>query len=844
MDDLDSVILNVSSPFSDFRYAKMKMINGFVGRKEELKKIYSAIRLVSENNSTLAIKVSGPGGSGKSTLFGYLIQLIRSKDIFKYIFSDESNRAHESDVLMLPCFIDAPKGEKASVRYFWSSLVNSLEGQFSETIKNFFEYFSMRFFFHCLRVIYEEFQDSEVLKIMNEFVLSFDQKIQKSDWDFVVNLDEIYNNKKIFKREYTERILQLLNKHARSLSQHRIIHKSNKEIRFTYKTDYIKALYDILNEDFELVESAMSQLSGLSSDFFKSDKNVIEFMLWVASTIEWINKKPVCFVVGIDNLGYLVEKSENHEETYTSFIQTLLQFRNDLQRFLFVLIGTTDDWERFEAFTRQNQDYKSQLSGFIYNVIELSRLKKEEAVEALRFRIQNFWIQHKKSPKDICYPFSESFFEYLYDYRLKNIREVLKTLNNLWEKFKSMGLVIKFSDPFELIRVVRSGQLDETDVVNFSPSDLLPFEIEAMRAAWNSISSGFADKERSKRVEKALANFLDILRENEEPRKICLVSHNPTIQFIQNGKTETRYPDVLVQIYNPLALEDKRTFEIQVKIHSENKKISLTEIKGSLETLQHRKTDALVFLYTGPGLDGNAQSYISETGLSYQVFGTDPPNENQFNAILFMVFYEEIMQKKPTVDLVHLTLRKIFGISLNDLIDLIRNIAPHQTIKQKSRDKLDSYIRKDLQPSSGLIRAGSEAESSSSGGISSAGNIASPIGSSQDGKGTGLASSNLLDSSDELTNVIKIYEGIHKIILLFCELAILRKDRFKGQVTKEYIKKNIPTDYSEEEARNIFDQLKQDAANKKEILFKYKGTSLVLTELGNRYYEYYAKQSK
>jgi hypothetical protein len=96
---------------------------------------------------------------------------------------------------------------------------------------------------------------------------------------------------------------------------------------------------------------------------------------------------------------------------------------------------------------------------------------------------------------------------------------------------------------------------------------------------------------------------------------------------------------------------------------------------------------------------------------------------------------------------------------------------------------------------------------------------------------------------DELTLVLKRYEGIYKIIILFCELAISRKDRFKGQVTKEYIKKNIPTDYNEEDARRIFDQLKQDAANKKEILFAYKGTSLVLTDLGNKYYEYYVHQS-
>ena len=118
----DRKVLSKPSPFAQISYSKDRRIEIFVGRQRELGEMRQWVQNVAETRSSKAIKLTGPGGSGKSTLFGYLKQ---------QFFSGPAVYP-ELEVLIeyhiIVALIDAPEGEP-SFKAIWSAICDSLEGQ-------------------------------------------------------------------------------------------------------------------------------------------------------------------------------------------------------------------------------------------------------------------------------------------------------------------------------------------------------------------------------------------------------------------------------------------------------------------------------------------------------------------------------------------------------------------------------------------------------------------------------------------------------------------------------------------------------------------------------------------
>ena len=253
----------------------------------------------------------------------------------------------------------------------------------------------------------------------------------------------------------------------------------------------------------------------------------------------------------------------------------------------------------------------------------------------------------------------------------------MNDLNFIWSQMQHNNKISLFTDPFEIVRFIRSQSEHFSSIEQFSPDTLIPYERQALIKQWDSIISSFADRDRSKSVEKELTAFLEVLKEHEDPRQISLVQQCPTLQYMEDGRIQTRYPDIFIQLFNPGTIDETHSFEIQVKIHNPNKYVSFEELKGSLGSLQHQKIDALLLLMTGPGLDNRVLEYIKDNGLSPRIFNPNSINDSQFVSLLFMVFYRKIMQKSPSVEIVISTLNKIFGQPWNDIINRIRNMSAY-----------------------------------------------------------------------------------------------------------------------------------------------------------------------
>lgn len=826
----NNTILNKPSPFVKTRYLKGSKIDVFVGREQELKLIIEKMKEIAQTRVGTAIKISGPGGSGKSTLFGYLCQLIDTGEIYQ----NEDFKISEKDFLFKSAFIDAPKDIKTSYKYIWSQIVDSMQDTFGEVNGTFFDHIGTKFIVKALKIIYEKNPDKTIIDILSNLIHDFPNRIKDHPWDSLVKPEDLIKNESIYKSKNLEPIKKIILNNARLLMrQSEDLSKINEKRNFRYEEKYVNTLLEVFDENFSLGSKAADKLKGIDSSYLESDQEIMRIFKWFIDTWEWIEKKPIGFVVGIDNIGYLTVESTDHESVYIPFIQTLLQIRNDMKNFLFIIIGTTDDWSSFENYIH-DKALDGQLKGLISKNMDLDRLTKLQAVDALKLLMQKFWTSVKLNPNPMEYPFSAEFFRYLYDFESHDFRSVLNDLNEIWNSFRSQNVVKEFNDSFEMIRYIRQEWQYSALKEVFAPDRLLPFEIDALNFKWNDIKSTFASRDRSLLTENALEYFINVLRQNEEPRQISLVQTKAEFEFIKDGERKKTKPDVFVQIFNRGTIDETRGFEIQVKIHGDTM-VSLGEIQSSLDSLEYHKIDALLFLIIGPGLEKRAIEYIYAKELQSKIFCVNPLNKSQIDTVLFMVYYQQIMGGEPPLDIVKITLNKIFGINWNELVSRIENMVGlsglGSTIGAKDLSIAEPTSPPIIEPMTPPI-------------------VESIVSLNGDGKLDGkpdvkIPISPISDTKEEkipekLGNVVKRYEKIQKEVYAILQIALERNDRrYKGSVTKAFLKKNTPAHLQEEQVSKVFDQLKKDATRDWDLLAKYEGTSLNITDLGKEYYYYF-----
>jgi len=687
---LNSKIINSFTPFSQIRYDPKRKIDIFVGREEYLRLLTEALYKSIFNDQSFGIKISGPGGCGKSTLLGYFIQLINSGELYTKNYCT----INKDDCLFITCFIDAPKGELTTLRYFWTSIIDSL----AEENIEFSEKFAVLLIRKCLDVLWKRnFKREEIKSLLNPIIPNFEQSIRFNSLTELINLEKFYNIL-ITNEELLEKIRNLIKNGWRILQKYEVelstlsnFGLENRKCLFKFERQYIDLLFDSLSSDPDKSDIAQNILKGANNKLLKSDSDVINLLNWLTQTWEWIEEKPICFLVGIDNIGYLTVDLDNEESAYIPFIQTLLQMRNSLKRFLFVLIGTNEDWRKFNNYIGTYQDYRSQLQGFFINNIDLTRLKLDEVIEALTLIMNKFWQrQGVINPSNPIYPFSKKLFSYLYDFHAHEYREILNTLSQIWASYKSNAQVIELADPFSMIKFIRIKTKETKGIPAHSQSyqfkelyfnQLIEWEKEQIKNWFFSIKSRHIGAKQSELVEKRLTEALRIIQEKEVPKQIDWVEKNPSIKITTEQGNKTRYPDVYVKLSRQSLSDKQRTFEIQVKMYDQNKFVKLKDIESSLELLERAYTDALLFLIIGAGLEEKAIDKINELGLDDRILYYKPLHDDQIKALAFLVCYENITGRKITVNVVKEILEILFEQPWEELIERIRNIGSYRDLR-------------------------------------------------------------------------------------------------------------------------------------------------------------------
>jgi len=167
----NSKIINSITPFSTLSYDKTREIEVFVGREDFLRILTETLFKSVYGDRSYGITISGPGGCGKSTLFGYFTQLIENEEIFQKNYC----RLRKEKSLIITCFIDAPKGEPTTLKYIWTSLIDAL----AEENIEFLEKFAIILFSKYLDVLWKNnFKREELSPVLSILIPNFEASIK------------------------------------------------------------------------------------------------------------------------------------------------------------------------------------------------------------------------------------------------------------------------------------------------------------------------------------------------------------------------------------------------------------------------------------------------------------------------------------------------------------------------------------------------------------------------------------------------------------------------------------------------------------------------------------------
>lgn len=834
-----SKIINSSSPFSRFSYNRKSPIENFVGRQRELILLTTKTYDIVERSNSLALKIAGPGGSGKSTLFGYFAQMIRTGDLYKqrYCNFDQEN------VELQVAFIDAPKGEKMSTRYFWRSTLQSWAGEGN----SFEEIFAARFVLKCISILWNKTSGDEhksLKELMGTIIPNLDYTLSKGhSISDLINFDEMPNDflDKIFDQPTLfMAVKKVILSNLRQLQRYRAPVKKREQVALNINKDFIDNLLNAIDNDFEKASAAQDNLRA-EGDLVSSESELIVLINWLLKTWEWITGKQACFVIGIDNIGYLMEEIKDKGESYNSFIQTMLQLRNSLRGFLFVLIGTNDDWSSFDDYVNGFEDYGTQLSAFMTNTIDLLGLDEKETIKALTFLITRFWTNTAKFiPKgNPCYPFCPEFFSYLYNLKMKNYREILLTLDNIWRHFKTNTEVLELVEPFKMIRFVRLN-LEKNNPRNLAFTLLTTWEKEKILERFEKLDAPFRANAQSKLVEKTLSRFLEILSEEQEPREIRLPGMDKRITFTKrDGSRCSRIPDVYAQLFDDDPYANKRSFEIQVKIYGPKKEVHLAEIESDLDLLEYGKIDAVLFAMTGAGLDSKALDEIQARNLQDRIRNPKPLTRKGKQVLAFCTSYHDLMQVDPSVENVCNLFSLLFNERWEHILEMIRNTGaytqqPPQEIISPACTNPETISGDAQQPVPHLE------------------DLPPPVPEPQvpvdQGKKIPQDITQLDDFSDQEKEerpedsnsaFYNRYKTIIREIYFIMNEAMKRTKSWHGRVTSAYVKKRVSEPLKDEDVHSAFKKLEKDAKNGEEkALFTKKKTTIYITGLGKEFYKF------
>jgi hypothetical protein len=429
------------------------------------------------------------------------------------------------------------------------------------------------------------------------------------------------------------------------------------------QTDYTQILN--LFKVFDWDDVYNSTILNLSPDYFPNQDSIIKFYNDLFKYYACIKKKQPILLLGIDD--FAKGPSIDKDLYYTDLAKILTRLRDSLDFTLFVFISTTKDWIDYDNVVNLQTDLTGQLKGFMETML-LSHLTDKDVVQIFKNRMNLFWdkAHHLRSSEESSYPFSDSFFSYLYRANGKDLRETINLLGRIWRKYKNREKFPKVVSDFDAIRVCHQFDFIPTPISN--PEE---FELDIIKKHFEKSNDFHDNQKRSDMVEKGLEQAFKALQPHHQA--ITRVLNNRTIK-INNKK---RRPDVVLKLHQNRAKFLERTIEFQVKMYSPKKRIEKSKIQSSIDLFNLGYTDVLYFIITGDGFDQNGQAQVDKLREEYPTRVFCPVlTSRQIEYLYFLTCFEEITnlpldQHPDGFEAAELAINQILGqkftLFLNDI---------------------------------------------------------------------------------------------------------------------------------------------------------------------------------
>ncbi len=584
---LERVVFETSyHPFGVTHYNKQQKVIDFVGRKEELHQFNEYLQIISKTSISIAVRLEGPAGVGKSTLFNFLKEsILREKSDEKA----EETFLHEKIDVLSTYFQLA--GNINSFQDIWKSLVEGFRGEFdAETdfeigLPDYVVYkFIYRLFINdreaIAKIIWQDTPRFKELKY-----IKFDDII-KPIYDDPVN--------------FIPRIQQYFMQNKRRIRYNlkTTIGSEKYEVHIT-DTDRIIKLFHVLDEDDDYYAS----VNNGDPAIFPNDDSLISFLNDLSRFYSISTGKQLILLIGIDEIAKFSKSHDNADTLYfTNLGNLLVRLRDNLDRVLFTFISTTEDWAQFDNVITKKTDLSGQLLP-ILKPMSLKPLSIDDTIRIFKNRMTRFWNNYQTKYNSKCpyYPFSDFFFQYTYQSQQRDLRRSIILLNEIWSDFRFRRKIPDFNQDFDILRFIRNFKKKP-----LTGDNLHKFEWEIIEKYFDTSRLSKSNSTRSGAIEKGLEHAWRTYQ-LKEFSEISGVLNNPTIKT-DKGR---RRPDVLIEIAGNLGKDHRRRVEFQVKVY-QNKKISEKDIESSIHLFEEGYTDLLFFIATGNGFDSNAEYRIEK----------------------------------------------------------------------------------------------------------------------------------------------------------------------------------------------------------------------------------------
>ncbi|MGQ4876778.1 MAG: hypothetical protein ACP6IY_22145, partial [Promethearchaeia archaeon] len=610
-----------------------------LGRDEEIGIIKNGIEKVAKsyNHKSAWIPINGSGGTGKTTIALYIYNSAKNK------------RSRDLDIDYLECaYLDCPSEEKfLNIINIYKRILRDL----GKTPGNFPYILGFQFIVQLCTYFEQEYSLKE------EFIKRF-----ATSWKIVSR-----------STSHSDLLMKLKKKapnFARDLKhfvqEFDFIILNNESLGLPL--DYIKILIDLVSDNTHYRKKAYDEIMG---ETLENEEDAINLLRNLISVLNFLANK-TCLLIIIDNLENLPETRDSCKKLF----QLLLKFRNTINNCLLLTIGSTDFWEFFNKTL--NTSELNMIAGFRFDEITLTNLSEKDASRIMKKYIVDFWkaVSTKGRPKgaDSAFPFNLKSFQYLYEINDRNLRDSLKILYNLIEKFKIENQIYYLKNIEDAIYYLRPN----TDPVYLFENELAYLE--------NFVETYSDRNQLSRDIEIGLFNaFNEIKKINPYNTLINKVEHEPFIRT-KNGKIAK--PDILLTLFGSETMENIKKAEIQVKTYYPTNKVNKNEIESSLKLLSEHKIHYLYFLTLSP-LSDDAIKALQEYNTQVGRISKLTPEETCYLLLLTRYFSNLFFKKKILTPNLYLQIFEKFGLKLNKLLERIKNIIPIEisTRKKKSEEK-------------------------------------------------------------------------------------------------------------------------------------------------------------